>query len=80
MKHKDLKGLRSQYLRNHTSEAELIFIALAELSTRQIGETDKANSENRSQQFHKARSADMTIVRTNCQSPNPKAVKLFAIV
>ena len=34
--HKDLKGLKSQNLRDHMSEAELIFTALAELSTRQI--------------------------------------------
>jgi len=41
-KHKDLKGLKSQNLRDHMSEAELIFTALAELSTRQIAETDEA--------------------------------------
>jgi hypothetical protein len=41
-KHKDLKGLKTQNLRDHMSEAELIFTALAELSTRQIAETDKA--------------------------------------
>jgi hypothetical protein len=41
-KHKDLKGLKSQNLRDHMSEAELIFTALAELSTRQIAETSKA--------------------------------------
>ncbi|MBA4197588.1 MAG: hypothetical protein C0459_08550 [Chitinophaga sp.] len=41
-KHKDLKGLKSQNLRDHMSEAELIFTALAELSTRQIAETEKA--------------------------------------
>ena len=40
--HKDLKGLKSQNLRDHMSEAELIFTALAELSTRQIAETTKA--------------------------------------
>ena len=40
--HKDLKGLKSQNLRDHMSEAELIFTALAELSTRQIAETDVA--------------------------------------
>jgi DNA-damage-inducible protein D len=47
-KHKDLKGLKSQNLRDHMSEAELIFTALAELSTRQIAETDEAKglSEN----------------------------------
>ena len=41
-KHKELKGLQSQNLRDHMSEAELIFTALAELSTRQIAETDGA--------------------------------------
>jgi DNA-damage-inducible protein D len=41
-RHKDLKGLQSQNLRDHMSEAELIFTALAELSTRQIAETDEA--------------------------------------
>ena len=40
--HKDLKGLKSQNLRDHMSEAELIFTALAELSTRQIAEAEKA--------------------------------------
>lgn len=37
-KHKDLKGLKAQNLRDHMSEAELIFTALAELSTRQVAE------------------------------------------
>jgi len=37
--HKKLKSLKSQNLRDHMSEAELIFTALAELSTRQIAET-----------------------------------------
>ncbi|MCX6222594.1 MAG: Bro-N domain-containing protein [Bacteroidia bacterium] len=40
--HKSLKGLKSQNLRDHMTEAELIFTALAELSTRQIAETDEA--------------------------------------
>lgn len=40
--HKNVKGLKSQNLRDHMSEAELIFTALAELSTRQIAETEKA--------------------------------------
>lgn len=34
--HKEIKGLKTQNLRDHMSEAELIFTALAELSTRQI--------------------------------------------
>jgi hypothetical protein len=41
-KHKDIKGLKSQNLRDHMSEAELIFTALAELSTRQIAESTEA--------------------------------------
>ena len=40
--HKDIKGLKAQNLRDHMSEAELIFTALAELSTRQIAETMEA--------------------------------------
>ena len=40
--HKKLKGLQNQNLREHMSEAELLFTALAELSTRQIAEKDKA--------------------------------------
>jgi DNA-damage-inducible protein D len=40
--HKEVKGLKSQNLRDHMSEAELIFTALAELSTRQIAENDEA--------------------------------------
>ena len=41
-KHKELKGLKSQNLRDHMNEAELIFTALAELSTRQIAEKTNA--------------------------------------
>jgi DNA-damage-inducible protein D len=37
--HKRIKGLKTQNLRDHMSEAELIFTALAELSTRQIAES-----------------------------------------
>ena len=40
--HKEMKGLQSQNLRDHMSEAELIFTALAELSTRQIAESVEA--------------------------------------
>jgi len=40
--HKDLKQLRTQNLRDHMTEAELIFTALAELSTRQIAESVNA--------------------------------------
>ncbi|MCK9186421.1 hypothetical protein M0P48_03205 [Candidatus Gracilibacteria bacterium] len=37
--HKELKGLKTQNLRDHMTEAELIFSALAELSTREIAES-----------------------------------------
>jgi hypothetical protein len=40
--HKNIKGLTTQNLRDHMSEAELIFTALAELSTRQIAESMNA--------------------------------------
>jgi hypothetical protein len=40
--HKAIKGLKTQNLRDHMSEAELIFTALAELSTRQIAESVEA--------------------------------------
>ena len=40
--HKKMKDLKDHNLRDHMSEAELIFTALAELSTRQIAETDDA--------------------------------------
>jgi DNA-damage-inducible protein D len=40
--HKLLKGLKTQNLRDHMTEAELIFTALAELSTRQIAESMQA--------------------------------------
>jgi hypothetical protein len=40
--HKKIKGLKTQNLRDHMTEAELIFTALAELSTRQIAETMEA--------------------------------------
>lgn len=40
--HKKIKGLQTQNLRDHMSEAELIFTALAELATRQIAETTQA--------------------------------------
>jgi len=47
--HKKLKGLKTQNLRDHMSDAELVFTALAELSTRQIAETSgsKGLEENK---------------------------------
>jgi len=40
--HKNIKGLKTQNLRDHMSEAELIFTALAELSTREIAASENA--------------------------------------
>src|SRR3990167_10175573 len=39
--HKNLKDLKTENLRDHMTDAELVFTALAELSTRQIAETMK---------------------------------------
>ncbi len=44
--HEAMKGLKSNNLRDHMSEAELIFTALAELSTRQIAESVDATGMN----------------------------------
>ena len=44
--HKSIKGLQTQNLRDHMNEAELIFTALAELSTRQIAESAEATGMN----------------------------------
>jgi len=41
--HKEIKGLERQNLRDHMTEAELIFTALAELSTRQVAESVDAS-------------------------------------
>jgi len=40
--HKSLKDLKTQNLRDHMTDAELVFTALAELSTRQIADTMQA--------------------------------------
>ena len=40
-KHKEIKDLKSQNLRDHMSEAELIFTALAELSTDKLQKKTK---------------------------------------
>lgn len=45
--HKNLKGLKTQNLRDHMSDAELVFTALAELTTRNIAEKEKAVGFNK---------------------------------
>lgn len=44
--HKKHKGLKNQNLRDHMNEAELIFTALAEMSTRQIASSVNAKGMN----------------------------------
>lgn len=44
--HKNLKNLKQENLRDHMSDAELVFTALAELSTRQIAETMESKGLN----------------------------------
>ena len=53
-KHKDLKGLKSHNLRDHMTEAELIFTALAEVSTRQIAESIHAKGMPKNKEASKA--------------------------
>ncbi|MDR0307390.1 MAG: Bro-N domain-containing protein [Chitinispirillales bacterium] len=51
--HKGLKNLKTQNLRDHMSEAELIFTALAELSTRQIAQSERAKGFTKNAQAGK---------------------------
>jgi DNA-damage-inducible protein D len=51
--HKKIKGLKTQNLRDHMSEAELIFTALAELSTRQIAEGSNATGMDENKEASK---------------------------
>lgn len=51
--HKRFKNLKNQNLRDHMTEGELIFTALAELSTRKIAETDKAEGLSQNKQAGK---------------------------
>jgi len=52
--HKELKGLETQNLRDHMSEAELIFTALAELSVRQIAQSMNATGFEENAEASKA--------------------------
>lgn len=72
--HKNLKGLKSQNLRDHMSEAELIFTALAELSTRQIAETDKAQGVNENAKAGKKGGAVAKNARKELESNTGKSV------
>jgi hypothetical protein len=72
--HKDLKGLKSQNLRDHMSEAELIFTALAELSTRQIAESDQAEGLSENAKASKKGGAVAKNARLELESKTGKSV------
>ncbi len=72
--HKDLKGLQFQNLRDHMSEAELIFTALAELSTRQIAATDEAKGLNENAVASKKGGAIAKDARLALEAKTGKAV------
>ncbi len=72
--HKDLKGLGPQNLRDHMSEAELIFTALAELSTRQIAETEEATGFSKNAQAGKKGGAVALNARKELESRTGKSV------
>ncbi len=72
--HKDLKGLKSQNLRDHMSEAELIFTALAELSTRQIAESDQAEGLVQNAKASKKGGAVAKNARIELESKTGKSV------
>jgi hypothetical protein len=73
-KHKNLKGLKSQNLRDHMSEAELIFTSLAELSTRQIAETEQAKGLSENVQASKKGGAVAKNARLELESKTGKNV------
>ncbi len=88
--HKQLKGLKSQNLRDHMSEAELIFTALAELSTRQVAENTNAtgmkenkkaakiggNISKRAKEDFEERTGQKVITDENYLPTKPKQKKL----
>ncbi len=71
--HKEAKGLTSHNLRDHMSEAELIFTALAELSTRQIAESVQATgmAENKTAATTGGRIARQARNQLEAQSGKP---------
>ena len=72
--HKGMKGLKSQNLRDHMSEAELIFTALAELSTRQIAENVDATGMPQNKTAAKAGGRIARQARNQLESQTGKSV------
>ena len=69
-----MKGLKSQNLRDHMSEAELIFTALAELSTRQIAENVDATGMPQNKTAAKAGGRIARQARNQMESQAGKSV------
>jgi len=72
--HKQIKALKSQNLRDHMSEAELLFTALAELSTRQIAEVENAQGVNENAKAGKSGGAIAKNARKELESKTGKNV------
>ena len=72
--HKGMKGLESHNLRDHMSEAELIFTALAELSTRQIAENVDATGMQQNKTAAKAGGRIARQARNQLESQTGKSV------
>ena len=72
--HKAMKGLKTQNLRDHMSEAELIFTALAELSTRQIAESVDATGMNENKSASKKGGRIAKQARRELESKTGKSV------
>ena len=72
--HKEMKGLKSHNLRDHMSEAELIFTALAELSTRQIAENVDATGMSQNKVAAKAGGRIAAQARNQLESQTGKSV------
>lgn len=72
--HKKIKSLKSQNLRDHMSEAELIFTALAELSTRQIAESTLSTGFDENKDAGKKGGAIAKKARLELESKTGKSV------
>ena len=72
--HKTMKGLKTQNLRDHMSEAELIFTALAELSTRQIAESVEATGMDENEAVAKTGGGIAKKARLELESKTGKKV------
>lgn len=72
--HKDIKGLKYQNLRDHMDESELLFTMLAELSARQIAETQNASGIEENKKAGKAGGDIAKKARLDLESKTGKKV------